>query len=128
MLPRSPMSLPPPTGPSLNADTRRLALDPEPQHDGEGDADRASGRVALVADAEREPLAPPPVVAVIVTRNPGDWLEETLAGLAAQDYPDLSVLVVDAGSDADPTARISAVLPAAYVRHGDGNVSFGGAA
>ena len=122
MLPQSRMSLPPPTGPSLGA------LDPQPRGDSEGDADRGSGRVALVADAEREPLAPPPVVAVIVTRNPGDWLEETLAGLAAQDYPDLSVLVVDAGSDADPTARISAVLPDAYVRHVDGNVSFAAAA
>jgi len=58
----------------------------------------------------------PPVVAVVVTSDPGWWLEECLASLAAQDYPELSVLVVDAGSVEDPTARVAAVMPGAYVR------------
>lgn len=58
----------------------------------------------------------PPVVAVVVTRDPGPWLEETLAALGAQDYPALSVLVLDAGSAEDPTARVAEVLPDAFVR------------
>ena len=40
----------------------------------------------------------PPVVAVIVTCNPGEWFEETLRSFAAQDYPELSILVLDAAS------------------------------
>jgi GT2 family glycosyltransferase len=47
-------------------------------------------------------------VAVVVTCNPGPWLEGCLGALAAQDYPDLSVLVIDAGSDEDPTGRVAA--------------------
>ena len=64
-----------------------------------------------------EPVVPyPPVVAMVVTRNPGPWLDDTLLGLAAQDYPDLTVLVVDCGSDVDPTSRVADLLPRAFVR------------
>jgi GT2 family glycosyltransferase len=70
----------------------------------------------------------PPVVAVVVTHDAGPWLEECLASLGAQDYPNLSVLVVDAASTVDPLPRIAAVLPAAYVRHLDHNPGFGAAA
>ena len=39
-------------------------------------------------DDVREPLAQyPPVVAVIVTRNPGPWLEDTLGGLGGPGLP-----------------------------------------
>ena len=38
--------------------------------------------------------AVPPVVAVVVTCDPGWWLEACLEGLRDQDYPGLSVLVV----------------------------------
>jgi GT2 family glycosyltransferase len=58
----------------------------------------------------------PPVVAVVVTHDAGPWLETTLAALRDQDYPNLSVLVVDNGSTEDPTARVATVLPGAYVR------------
>jgi GT2 family glycosyltransferase len=61
-------------------------------------------------------LSAPPVVAVVVTRDAGPWLEETLAALAAQDYPSLSVLVLDNGSGEDPTPRIAAAMPNAFVR------------
>jgi len=61
-------------------------------------------------------LAPPPVVAVLVTHNPGPHLEQALESLARQDYPGLDVLVVDAGSDADPTDRVARVIPDAFVR------------
>ncbi|MEX2267995.1 MAG: glycosyltransferase [Acidimicrobiia bacterium] len=70
----------------------------------------------------------PPVVVVVVTRNPGPFLERALAALGAQDYPALSVLVVDAGSGEDPTARVGAALPGAFVRRVTGSPGFGGAA
>ncbi len=63
----------------------------------------------------------PQVVAVVITRNPGDFLEPALAALGAQDYPTLSVLVVDAGSERDPTTRVGAVLPGAFVRRSGGD-------
>ncbi|MEX2256673.1 MAG: glycosyltransferase family 2 protein [Acidimicrobiia bacterium] len=70
----------------------------------------------------------PPVVAVVVTRNAGPFLEETLAALGSQDYPALTVLVVDAGSEHDPTARVAAALPTGFVRRLGGAPGFGGAA
>lgn len=72
--------------------------------------------------------AAPPVVAVVVTCDPGPWLEETLAAVAAQEYPNLSVLVIDAASVEDPTPRIAAVLPGAYVRRLPRRVGFSQAA
>lgn len=80
---------------------------------------------------DEEPAAPvgvPAVVAVVVTSNPGPWLEEALSALGEQDYPNLSVLVIDAASDVDPTPRIAAVLPSAYVRRLDENPGYGAAA
>jgi GT2 family glycosyltransferase len=80
-------------------------------------------------DQVEEPVAPyPPVAAVVVSRNPGPWLEDTLLGLAGQDYPDLTVLVVDCGSDEDPTARIAADLPGAFVRRLAADSGFAAAA
>jgi GT2 family glycosyltransferase len=70
----------------------------------------------------------PPVVAVVVTSDAGPWLEEALASLAAQDYPALSVLVIDAASREDPTPRVAAVLPGAYIRRLPANPGFAAAA
>src|SRR5438270_43442 len=71
----------------------------------------------------------PSVVAVVVASDPGAWLEETLAALGEQDYPNLSVLVLDAGTNGDGlAARIAPVLPDAYVRRVDGNPPYGQAA
>jgi GT2 family glycosyltransferase len=70
----------------------------------------------------------PPVVAVVVTADAGDWLEEALSALGAQDYQNLSVLIVDAGSAVDPTPRIAEVLPGAFVRRLDRPVGFAAAA
>ncbi|MGH9033821.1 MAG: glycosyltransferase, partial [Acidimicrobiia bacterium] len=72
--------------------------------------------------------AAPPVLAVVVTHDPGAWLERTLDSLADQDYPRLHVLVVDVGSDVDPTSRIEAVLPDAVVRRVPADAGFGAAA
>ena len=99
--------------------------DPDPATDGEGDQpdDQLDG------EPDEEILAQyPPVVAVVVTRNPGPWLEDTLGGLAAQDYDDLTVLVVDCGSQEDPTPRVAAVLPRAFVRRLDESAGFAAAA
>ena len=71
--------------------------------------------------------ASPSVLAVVVTHNPAPEFESTLRSLAAQDYPRLSVLVVDAGSDDDLTAQVKSILPAAtIVREADSG--FGAAA
>ena len=69
----------------------------------------------------------PPVVAVVVTSN-GTRLGATLEALGAQDYPSLTVLVLDAGSAVDPTPVVAASLAGAYVRRLDGNVGFARAA
>ena len=58
----------------------------------------------------------PPVVAVVVANEPGDWFEEALVALGSQDYPNQSVLVMDAGGDADSARRVASVLPDAYLR------------
>lgn len=68
---------------------------------------------ATIADASAGDA--PPVVAVVVASNPGDQFAEMLQSLGEQDYENLSVLVIDAGSD-DPIAdRVADVLPEAYL-------------
>lgn len=67
-------------------------------------------------------------MAVVVTCDPGPWLEESLTALAGQDYPNLSVLVIDDASIDDPTPRVASVLPAAYVRRLPERVGFSQAA
>jgi GT2 family glycosyltransferase len=74
-----------------------------------------------------ESLAPP-VVAVIVAHDPGPWFEETLASLGSQSYEELSILVLDAASAEDLTARVAGVLPNAYVRRFSQNRGFGATA
>ncbi len=39
----------------------------------------------------------PPVVAVMVVCNPGDWFDEVLDGLAEQDYANLKSLFLVVG-------------------------------
>ncbi|MGH9094121.1 MAG: glycosyltransferase, partial [Acidimicrobiales bacterium] len=75
-----------------------------------------------------EPTTAPPVVIVIVACDPGSWFEETLASVASQDYPNLSVLVIDVASEADPTGRVANVLPGAFVRRLTQRMGFGRAA
>lgn len=82
-------------------------------------------------DEQDESLADaaPPVVVVLVTRNPGPFLEPALEALRLQEYPSLSVLVVDAGSVVDPGPRVAGVLPDAFVHRAPGaRPGFGGAA
>ena len=67
----------------------------------------------------------PSVVSVMVVHEPGDWFDETLDTLAAQDYSNLRTLFLLAarndGEVADLTERIRAVIPAAFVRALAGN-------
>ncbi|HXQ43929.1 MAG TPA: glycosyltransferase family 2 protein [Acidimicrobiales bacterium] len=88
-------------------------------------------RVVTVGEGSLRPLMEtlaPPVVAVIVTCDPGPWFAETLRAFAAQEYPELSVLVLDAGSAEDPTAVVAAELPGAFVRLLGVNRGFGASA
>jgi GT2 family glycosyltransferase len=77
----------------------------------------------------------PAVVAVVVTSDPAPWLEEALASLAAQDYEELSILVLStaatdsevAGEDSEVSERVARVLPDAFVRHLPGRPGYAGA-
>ena len=78
------------------------------------------------------PLATPPtapaVVAVVVARDPGDWFAETMRALADQDYPNLSILVIDADSPEPVKPRVAASAPGAFVRRLEEDPGFGTAA
>jgi len=70
--------------------------------------------VTTVAEYPRTPVDPAPapsrapaVVAVVVSHDPGPWFDDVLASLRDQDYPNLSVLVIDADSDEDPLPRVA---------------------
>ena len=69
----------------------------------------------------------PAVVAVVVTTGPGPGLEATLASIVAQDYEELSLLVVANGSDEHVASRAAAVAPSAFVRVLEQNRGFGAA-
>ncbi len=67
----------------------------------------------------------PPVVAVVVTNDPGPWLEDCLQALANQDYAALSTLVVDAGSSQPLAERVAAAAPSVYLHSVAVNDGFG---
>lgn len=71
----------------------------------------------------------PPVVAVVVAHDPGDWFAESLRGLAEQDYASLQTLILVTGREDDPVSlavqdTISTYLPTAVVRFLGGNPGF----
>lgn len=78
--------------------------------------------------APRLPAAPvivtralPPVTIIVPTRNRVDLLRTCLAGVAAADYPQVDVIVVDNDSDdAETLAYLAALDPARHsvLRHG----------
>ena len=67
----------------------------------------------------------PSVVAVVVTRDAGPWLDATLASLAVQDYAEFSVLVLVANDDPQVLARVAAAAPLAFVRSTDPSLGYG---
>ncbi len=64
---------------------------------------------------EPQPSAPP-LVAVVVADQPGEWFEEALQAIGAQDYPNQSVLVIDGAGQDDLGTRVAAVIPDAFLR------------
>lgn len=103
---------------------------PDTRDDRDLAAEAAAEAVAftdVVEDLEEADLAPS-VVAVVVVHDPGVWLEEGLRALDEQDYDELDILVIDAGSASDPTERIAAACPDAFVHHLGANPGFGAAA
>ena len=67
----------------------------------------------------------PAVTLLMVSHDPGPWFEESLAAVAALDYPVLEVVVVDAASPAPIAERVAAGLPGARVLRLDENRGFG---
>ena len=74
----------------------------------------------------------PPVVAIMVVHEMGDWLTESIRGLATQDYPSLQTLILVTGNEEDEGARqvldiVATELPTAVVRFLGGNPGYGAA-
>lgn len=67
----------------------------------------------------------PPVVAVVVAHDPGEWFESTLRSIRDQTYANLSLLVIDAGSEQPLASRVAAVVPDAHERRLETNPGFG---
>jgi len=67
----------------------------------------------------------PPVVAVMVVHEPGDWFDAVLDGLAKQDYPNLRSLLLVTGEPGDLADQVRARVPNSFVRSVDGNPGFG---
>lgn len=65
---------------------------------------------------------------MVVASDPGDWFEDTIDSLAATDYENLSVLVLDNGGKSDPAPRIASVFPSAFVKRLDSDQGFSKAA
>jgi glycosyltransferase involved in cell wall biosynthesis len=58
----------------------------------------------------------PPISVVVCTRDRADVLEGCLAALAAQNYPDFEVIVVDNASKDDTTREVASRFPFRYVQ------------
>ncbi|MBT3246635.1 MAG: glycosyltransferase family 2 protein [Actinobacteria bacterium] len=63
-----------------------------------------------------------------MAHDPGEWFDDVLAGLAAQDHRLLDVVVVDAGRKAGLSDRVLNVLPDARTVEAPGSPGFGAAA
>ncbi len=72
--------------------------------------------------------ATPSVTAVIVAHDPGDWFSETLSSFAAQDYPRLDLLVVDASGAAGLAEQVRARAPMARIVDASDTAGFAEAA
>ncbi len=77
---------------------------------------------------EPETQQAPPVVAVVVVHEPGEWFDQTLDALADQDYPNLRFLFLAAEVDDELQTRIKMRLPKAFVRSVGANAGFGATA
>ena len=83
------------------------------------------------SDTRKALVQAPPVVVAVVVHQPCPWLEEVVASLAAQDYPNLQTLFFVTATS--PTTDSSAIendiirnsLPAAVIRQVEGNPGYG---
>ena len=89
----------------------------------------------LSADAspvEASVSAAPGVVVAVVVDQPTMALEEVFGALGAQDYPNIQVLVLLTGSDADELEVVRQIVqstvPTAHIRQLGADVGFGVAA
>ncbi len=73
------------------------------------------------------PHGAPPVVLAFLVDQPGPWFAETLATLAAQDYPRVkTVAFLTSASDTEGLSRqIQKALPESVIRIVEGNPGFG---
>jgi hypothetical protein len=71
---------------------------------------------------EPESQLAPPVVAVMVVFNPGEWFDEALDALAEQDYANLKTLFLVVGEPGDVPDRVRQRVPNAFVRSGNTTV------
>jgi len=69
----------------------------------------------------------PSIVLAVLAHQPESWFAETLAGIAAQDYPKLqTVFFITSESPVDAlTTEIRQVLPSAIIRIIEGNPGYG---
>ena len=77
---------------------------------------------------ELETQQAPPVVAVVVVHEPGDWFDASIDALADQDYPNLRFLFLVSDADDDLQTRIKTRMPKAFVRTVSAHMGFGAAA
>ena len=88
-----------------------------------------------VDEIQSHAVSAPLVVTAMVVHQPGSWFDEVLAGLAGQDYSNISSVffltttVSDSGVDTSDaillSTRITDTLPNAVVRVVEGNPGFG---
>ena len=91
------------------------------------DDDTADEPVATAPDRSELVVGPaaPPVTLLVVTHAPGAWFDDTLAAVAALEYPAFDVVFADAASPDPIDDRVRAVLPDATVLRLDENRGFG---
>lgn len=69
--------------------------------------------------------AAPQVEIVVVAHEPGEWFEDALASLSAQDYQRCSITVLAAGSAEDVSERVGRVIRDADVTEVDERFGYG---
>ena len=72
--------------------------------------------------------ATPSVAAVVVAHDPGEWFDEVVDSIVTQDYPRLTLVVIDHGTVGDLADRVARMAPQALVVRADRTVGFGAAA
>ncbi len=96
----------------------------EPSEGSDVDPDVAPDAEASVASPSRLPA----VVIVCVSTDPDPEFDETLASFVAQDYSNLSILVIDAGSEEPLASRVAELAPEAFLHRLQKNPGYSAAA